>query len=163
MPNLQAITPCLSFDDQAEQAAEFYTGIFNNSKITRVSHYPDVGQEDHGRPAGSVMVVEFQLDGQAFIALNGGPEFQFNQGVSMMVTCESQEEVDYFWEKLSAGGEKIQCGWLKDKFGLSWQITPGRLMELVMGTDAEGSRRAFAAMLEMKKIDIGEIERAVAG
>lgn len=163
MPNLQAITPCLSFDDQAEPAAEFYTAIFKNSKITRVSHYPDVGKEAHGKPAGSVMVVEFQLDGQTFIALNGGPEFQFNQGVSMMVNCETQEEVDYYWEKLSAGGEKLQCGWLKDKFGLSWQITPVRLIDSVMSADPETSRRAFTAMLEMEKIDIKEIDRAIAG
>ncbi len=165
MPVNQRITPCLWFDDQGEEAAQFYTSIFKNSKIVTVARYGEVGKESHGRPPGSVMTVAFELDGQAFLALNGGPVFKFNEAISLTVNCETQEEVDYYWEKLSAGGdEKAQmCGWLKDKYGLSWQVVPTVLPKLMSDPDTEKSGRAMAAMLKMKKIDIGELERAVAG
>ena len=128
MPVVQTITPCLWFDTQAEQAAAFYTGIFANSKVTKVTRYGEAGTQIHGRPAGTVMVVAFELDGQTFTALNGGPIFKFNEAISFQVNCDTQEQVDYYWEKLSAGGDKRaqQCGWLKDKFGASWQIVPRR-------------------------------------
>ncbi|PMR68308.1 VOC family protein [Halomonas heilongjiangensis] len=165
MPTIQKITPCLWFDDQAEEAAEFYTGIFKNSRITNISRYGEAGQEIHGRPPGTVMVAAFELEGQAFTALNGGPVFQFNEAISLQIDCESQQEVDHFWEKLSEGGDPNaqQCGWLKDKYGLSWQVIPRVLIEMLGDPDHEKSQRVFQAMLGMKKIDIAELERAYAG
>src|SRR5687767_15633593 len=162
MQNIQKITPCLWFDDQAEEAAKFYTAIFNNSKIVSMTRYGEAGHEVHGKPAGTVMTVAFELDGQAFTALNGGPMFTFNEAISFQVHCETQEEVDYYWEKLSEGGDEQaqQCGWLKDKYGASWQVVPTILNELVEDPDSEGGQRAFAAMLRMKKLDIAELKRA---
>jgi predicted 3-demethylubiquinone-9 3-methyltransferase (glyoxalase superfamily) len=162
MATLHRITPCLWFDDQAEQAVTFYTGIFKNSKIGAISRYPDAGQEIHGKPPGSVLTVAFELDGQAFTALNGGPIFKFNEAISLQVNCDTQQEVDYYWEKLSAGGDDKaqQCGWLKDKFGLSWQIVPTALTQMIADPDANKSRRVFEAMLPMKKLDIHELQRA---
>lgn len=153
MPKL---TPCLWFDTEGEEAAQLYTSIFPNSKIVDVSRYGSAGP----RPEGTVMTVDFELDGQPFLALNGGPDFTFSEAVSFQVSCESQEEVDHYWSKLSEGGEEGPCGWLKDRFGLSWQITPKRLPELLSDPDRERSQRVMAAMLEMKKIDIAGLERA---
>jgi predicted 3-demethylubiquinone-9 3-methyltransferase (glyoxalase superfamily) len=162
MQNIKKITPCLWFDDQAEEAAEFYTSIFRNSKIGNVSHYGEAGQEVHGKPAGTVMTVAFELDGQTFTALNGGPIFKFNEAISLQVDCETQEEVDYYWEKLSKGGDEKaqQCGWLKDKYGVSWQIVPRVLAEILSDPDESKSQKAMTAMLQMKKIDINELKRA---
>jgi predicted 3-demethylubiquinone-9 3-methyltransferase (glyoxalase superfamily) len=162
MENIQKITPCLWFDDQAEEAAEFYTSVFRNSKIGNVSRYSEAGQEVHGKPAGTVMTVAFELDGQTFTALNGGPIFKFNEAISLQVDCETQEEVDYYWQKLSEGGDEKaqQCGWLKDKYGVSWQIVPRILVEILNDTDKSKSQRAMTAMLKMKKIDIDELKRA---
>ena len=159
----QKITPFLWFDDKAEEAANFYVSLFNNSKVGRVSRYPEAAEAAAGRPKGSVMTVEFDLDGQEFVALNGGPHFKFTEAVSFVVNCADQEEVDNFWEKLSEGGEKSQCGWLKDKYGLSWQIVPTVLNELVTDKDPAKAERVFKAMLQMTKIDIAAIERAAAG
>ena len=162
MQIVQKITPCLWFDDQAEEAAAFYTAIFRNSKIVQVARYGKAGREVHGRPAGTVMTVAFELNGQTFTALNGGPVFKFNEAISFQVNCETQEEVDYYWEKLAEGGDKKaqQCGWLKDKYGASWQIVPRVLIEMLTDPDSEKSEKAMQAMLQMKKIDIGELERA---
>ncbi len=162
---VQTITPCLWFDDQAEEAVEFYTAIFSNSRIVTISRHGEAGYEVHGKPAGTVMVVAFELDGQAFTALNGGPLFKFNEAISFQVNCETQEEVDYYWEKLSEGGDEKarQCGWLKDKYGASWQVVPRVLPELINDPDAEKSQRVLAAMLQMKKIDIDGLKRAHAG
>lgn len=162
---MQKITPCLWFDDQAEEAVAFYTAIFNNSKTLTVARYGEAGQEIHGKPVGSVMTVAFELDGQAFTALNGGPVFTFNEAISFQVNCETQEEVDYYWQKLSSGGDEKaqQCGWLKDKYGVSWQIVPTVLPKLINDPDAEKSKWAMEAMLKMKKIDIDELKRAHAG
>jgi predicted 3-demethylubiquinone-9 3-methyltransferase (glyoxalase superfamily) len=159
------ITPCLWFDDEAEDAARFYTGIFKDSKISNISYYPDEGREVHGKPPGSVMVVAFELNGQSFTALNGGPHFKFNEAVSMQIECEDQEEVDYYWARLSEGGDPDaqQYGWLKDKFGLSWQVVPKIAIELFTDPDAAKSQRAFQAMLQMKKLDIAALQRAFAG
>jgi len=161
--NIQRITPFLWFDSQAEEAVSFYTSIFNNSRILTVTHYGEEGAEVSGRAKGTVMTVAFQLDGQEFVALNGGPHFKFTEAISFVVNCESQEEVDYFWEKLSRGGDEKaqQCGWLKDKYGLSWQIVPTVLVELLSDPDPEKSQRAMKAMLQMKKIDIEKIKRAM--
>jgi predicted 3-demethylubiquinone-9 3-methyltransferase (glyoxalase superfamily) len=163
MPN--KISPCLWFDHQAEDAARFYTSVFKDSRIVAISRYPDTGQEIHGKPAGSVMVVAFELHGQAYTALNGGPHFKFNEAISLQIECEDQEEVDYYWEKLSEGGEPNaqQCGWLKDKFGLSWQVVPKMLNMLMTDPDPGKMRRAFAAMLQMKKLNVAELENAAAG
>jgi predicted 3-demethylubiquinone-9 3-methyltransferase (glyoxalase superfamily) len=165
MPVVQRITPCLWFDDQAEQAAAFYIGIFNNSKILRVSRYGEAGREVHGRPAGSVMTVLFELEGQPFTALNGGPIFKLNEAVSFQVMCETQKEVDYYWEKLTEGGDPAaqQCGWLKDKFGLSWQVVPRALLEMFDDPKSGKSQRAMQALLGMKKLDIDGLKRAYAG
>lgn len=159
------ISPCLWFDHQAEDAARFYTAIFKDSKIVTISRYPEAGQEVHGKPAGSVMTVAFELNGQSFTALNGAPIFKFNEAVSFQIECATQEEVDYHWERLSEGGDAQaqQCGWLKDKFGLSWQIVPKVLPELLTDPDPEKSRRAFQAMMQMKKLDIEGLQRAFAG
>ncbi len=161
----QKISPCLWFDDRAEEAARFYVDIFRNSKIVKIARYGKAGQEIHGRAPGSVMTVEFELDGQTFTALNGGPQFKFNEAISFQVNCETQEELDYFWDKLSAGGDKAaqQCGWLKDKFGASWQVVPTVMQELMGDPDNAKSQRAFAAMMQMKKLDIAALKRAYAG
>lgn len=165
MQNSKRITPCLWFDDQAEEAVRFYTGIFKNSRILQLSRYGEAGQEVHGRPAGSVMVVAFELDGQRFTALNGGPVFKFNEAISLQVSCETQDEVDYYWDKLSAGGDEKaqQCGWLKDRYGVSWQIVPSVLPEIMSSGDTEGSGRAMQAMLRMQKLDVDALRRAYAG
>ncbi|MEO7101312.1 MAG: VOC family protein [Luteolibacter sp.] len=165
MKNYQKITPCLWFDGQAEEAAEFYTSIFPNSKITDVSRYGEAGKEIHGREPGSVMVVAFELDGQKFTGLNGGPLFKFTEAISFQVDCESQDEVDHFWNNLSKGGppEAQQCGWLKDKFGVSWQIVPSILPELLGDPDREKSDRAMEALMQMSKLDIAALKRAHAG
>lgn len=159
------ITPCLWFDSQAEEAATFYTAIFKNSRIGRITRYGKAGFEIHGRPEGSAMTVEFELDGQAFTALNGGPVFKFNEAVSFQVMCETQAEVDFYWDKLSDGGDEQaqQCGWLKDKFGLSWQVVPAALPEWVGDPGSEKSQRAMQAMLRMKKIDLEKIRQAYDG
>ena len=165
MQNTQAITPCLWFDDQAEEAVKFYTSIFRNSKIGRITRYGKAGYEIHKRPAGSVLTVAFELNGQSFTALNGGPVFKFNEAISLVVNCETQEEVDYYWEKLSAGGDKSaqQCGWLKDKYGVSWQVVPTEVIELIGDPDSEKSQRAMTALLQMKKLDIDKLKQAYAG
>ena len=162
MVTTQRISPCLWFDDQSEDAANYYVGIFPNSRITAITRYSTAGQEIHHRPPGSVMVVAFDLDGQAFTALNGGPIFNFNEAVSLQVYCATQEEIDYYWDKLSAGGDpKAQvCGWLKDKYGLSWQIVPNDMDEMFRDAEAPGTHRAMNAMLQMKKLDIAELRRA---
>ena len=161
----QKITPCLWFDDQAEEAVTFYTSIFRNSKVLNVSRYGEAGHEIHGKPAGTVLTVAFELEGQAFTALNGGPVFKFNEAISFQVDCETQEEVDYYWEKLSEGGDPKaqQCGWLKDKYGASWQVVPRVLVEMMSDPDSEKSGRAMEAMLQMKKIDIAALKRAYRG
>jgi predicted 3-demethylubiquinone-9 3-methyltransferase (glyoxalase superfamily) len=165
MQNIQKITPCLWFDDQAEEAAKFYTAILKNSKIISITRYGEAGHEVHGRPAGTVMVVAFELDGQTFTALNGGPMFKFNEAISFQVNCRTQEEVDYYWEQLSEGGDKKaqQCGWLKDRYGASWQVVPTVLPEMLNDSDYEKSERVMKTMLQMKKIDIEELERAYDG
>lgn len=159
------IAPCLWFDDQAEEAAEFYTGIFRNSKIVTSSRYGEAGHEIHGRPAGSVLTVAFELDGQPFTALNGGPVFKFNEAISLQVNCDTQEEVDYYWEKLSEGGDERaqQCGWLKDRYGISWQIVPATVPKMLSDPDTDRSSRTMQAILQMKKIDIAALEQAYAG
>jgi predicted 3-demethylubiquinone-9 3-methyltransferase (glyoxalase superfamily) len=159
------IAPCLWFDTQAEDAARFYTSIFKNSRIGQISRYGKEGFEIHGKPEGAVMVVEFELDGQKFTGLNGGPHFKFNEAISFQVYCDTQEELDYYWEKLSEGGDEKaqQCGWLKDKYGLSWQVVPAELDELLGDHKSEKSQRAFKAMLQMKKLDIAKIREAYNG
>ena len=152
----EKITPWLWFDTEGEEAAEFYTSVFPNSKIGHISRYGSAGP----RPEGTVMTVSFELDGQKFVALNGGPDFTFNEAVSFKVDCETQEEVDSYWNTLSEGGEEGPCGWLKDKFGLSWQIVPTRLEELLSDPDRERAQRVMEAMLSMGKIEIAELERA---
>lgn len=165
MKHIRKITPCLWFDDQAEEAAKFYTSIFKNSRIVEITRYGEAGRDVHQKPAGSVMTVAFELDGTSFTALNGGPVFTFNESISFEVSCESQEEVDYFWEKLSEGGDESaqQCGWLKDKFGVSWQVVPSMLNDLITNHESEKSERAMEAMLKMKKLDIAELQRAYDG
>jgi predicted 3-demethylubiquinone-9 3-methyltransferase (glyoxalase superfamily) len=155
---MQKITPCLWFDTEGEDAAKFYTSVFPNSRIVDVARYGSAGP----RPEGTVMTVSFELDGQKFVAVNGGPQFTFDEAISFQVSCETQEEVDAFWSALSEGGEEGPCGWLKDKFGLSWQIVPTRLIELLQDPDREKSQRAMQAMLKMKKIEIDGLERAAA-
>ena len=165
MTAVKPITPCLWFDNQAEEAARYYTGIFKNSKIGRISRYGEAGREVHGQKPGTVMTVAFELNGQPFTALNGGPIFKFNEAISFQIMCETQEEVDQYWNKLSAGGEPTaqQCGWLKDKYGLSWQVVPTVLVELMSDPDKEKSGRAMEAMLKMKKLDIAELKQAFEG
>jgi predicted 3-demethylubiquinone-9 3-methyltransferase (glyoxalase superfamily) len=165
MTATQPITPCLWFDTQAEEAARYYTGIFKNSRIGTITRYTEAGREVHGRPAGSVMTVEFELNGLPFTALNGGPHFKFNEAISFQIMCRNQEEVDHYWNKLTQGGDlnAQQCGWLKDKYGLSWQVVPTVLVELMKDPDKEKSGRTMEAMLQMKKIDIAALERAFEG
>jgi len=154
---MQKISPFLWFDTQAEDAANFYCSVFKNSKISKIALYP----EGSPGPAGSVMVVNFQVEGQDFMALNAGPLFKFTEAISFVINCQTQEEVDYFWNKLTAnGGQESQCGWLKDKYGLSWQVTPTILVELLADKDPKKAQRVMQAMLQMKKIDIAALERA---
>jgi len=160
---MQKITPFLWYDDKAEEAANLYCSIFKNSRVGKVTRYEEEAAQATGRPAGSAMTVEFELEGQKFVALNGGPHFKFTEAVSFVVNCETQEEVDYFWEKLSEGGQESQCAWLKDKHGLSWQVVPTILVELLQDKDAEKSHRVMKAMLQMKKIDIPTLKRAAEG
>ena len=155
---MQKITSCLWFDTQGEEAATFYTSVFPNSKIVEISRYGSAGPRDEG----TVMTVSFELDGHPFVALNGGPDFSFSEAISFQVSCKDQDEVDTYWSKLSEGGEEGPCGWLKDKFGLSWQIVPDRLIELITDPDKEKAQRAMAAMLQMRKIEIAELEQAAA-
>jgi predicted 3-demethylubiquinone-9 3-methyltransferase (glyoxalase superfamily) len=162
-PTMQKITPFLWFDRQAEEAAEFYTRTFKNSKILSVSHYGAAAAQASGMPEGSVMTVEFEIEGQRFIGINGGPQFQFSPAISFMVDCRTQEEIDFLWETLSDGGEPNQCGWLKDKFGVSWQITPTILHENLQDEDKERSERVMRAMLEMDKLDIAMLDKAYRG
>ena len=165
MAKTQRIAPCLWFDNQAEEAAKFYTGIFRNSRINTITRYGTAGFETHHRPAGSVMTVEFELDGQKFTALNGGPEFNFNEAVSLQIFCDSQAEIDYYWDKLGAGGDpKAQvCGWLKDRYGLSWQVVPTGMEKFYEDETSPGAQRVMEAMLKMKKLDIAELQRAYNG
>lgn len=164
MPTIkQKITPCLWFDSKAEEAAKHYTSIFDNSRIKQISHYGEAGRDIHGKAPGSVMVVEFEIEGQTFTALNGGPLFKFNEAVSFQIMCDTQEEIDRFWSRLSDGGHEGQCGWLKDKYGLSWQVVLSILPQLM--ADATGARldRMMTAILAMKKFDLEALERVRAG
>lgn len=158
----RSITPCLWFDTEAEAAANHYVSIFENSKLGKVSRYGKQGKEVHGKDAGTVMTVEFELAGQKFLALNGGPHFKFNEAVSFQILCETQAEVDHFWSRLSEGGAESRCGWLKDKFGLSWQVTPVALMQMMQDPNPEIAGRVMNAMLQMSKIDIAALQRAKA-
>ena len=164
MPITHRIAPCLWFDSEAEEAAQYYTGIFPNSRIKAVARYGSAGFEIHGRPAGSVLTVDFELDGQPLTALNGGPHFTFNEAVSLQIMCETQDEIDYYWERLTAGGDPRaqQCGWLKDRYGLSWQVVPVGMERMLGDPESPGAERAMEAMLRMKKIDLAELERAYA-
>jgi len=165
MPHAHRIAPCLWFDHQAEEAAKFYTGVFPNSRIIRTTRYGEAGREIHGRPAGSVLTVGFELDGRSFTALNGGPVFKFNEAISLQVECETQAEVDHYWTALGEGGDEAarQCGWLKDRYGVSWQVVPRVLPELLSDPDPRKSERVMTALLQMKKLDIAALERAYAG
>ena len=159
----QKISPFLWFDHQAEDAVNFYVSIFKNSKIRSVTRYAEEAAKASGRPKGSVMTVAFELNGQEFVALNGGPIFKFTEAISFVVNCETQAEVDHFWEKLSGGGQEVQCGWLKDRFGVSWQVVPTVLGEMLQDKDREKSRRVMAAILKMKKINIEALKKAYEG
>lgn len=152
----QKIIPNLWFDTQAEEAAHFYLSVFDNSRVVNVTHYTDAGP----RPAGTVMTVEFELDGQRFVGINGGPQFTFDEAVSFQITCDTQEEVDYYWERLTDGGEESQCGWLKDRYGLSWQVVPTGMDEVFADPDPQRAQRAMQAMLGMRKIDVAALRRA---
>ena len=165
MAAVQKIAPFLWFDTQAEEAAKYYVSIFKNSKLGRISRSSEAGQETHKRPVGSVMVVEFTLEGQPFIALNGGPHFKFNEAISLYIACKDQAEIDYYWSKLTQGGDPAaqQCGWLKDKYGVSWQVAFEGIERMVGDPDDPGSQRAFEAMMEMKKLDLAKLEEAKAG
>ncbi|HEX6043661.1 MAG TPA: VOC family protein [Pyrinomonadaceae bacterium] len=158
-PGNQKITTFLWFDNNAEEAAKFYTSVFKNAKIVNTTHYGNSG----AGPADRVMTVDFELDGQKFVALNGGPHFKFTEAISLMVNCDTQEEIDYFWEKLAEGGQHVECGWLKDKFGLSWQIVPSALPELLDGADQQKVDRVMQAVMKMKKLDIEEMKKAARG
>ena len=162
MPTIQKIIPSLWFDNQAEEAAKFYCSVFDNSRITRVAHYGKEGQDIHGRAPGSVMTVEFEILGSSLTALNGGPHFKFSEAISLQVMCDTQDEIDRYWSKLSAGGDPKaqQCGWLKDKFGLSWQIVPTALPALIGDTDVTKADRTMKALLQMKKLDIAKLQQA---
>jgi predicted 3-demethylubiquinone-9 3-methyltransferase (glyoxalase superfamily) len=164
MPILKhKITPCLWFDTEAEEAASFYTSVFENSRIKRINRYGKAGREVHGKDAGSVLTVEFEIDGQPFVALNGGPLFKFNEAVSFQVFCDTQNEIDYFWDALSRGGTESRCGWLKDKYGVSWQIVPSALPQMMADADVAKSERAMNALLQMTKLDLDALRRACAG
>ena len=155
----QKITPNLWFDTEAEEAASFYVSVFKDARIVNVARYTEAGP----RPAGTVMTVEFELNGQRFVGINGGPQFKFDEAVSLQISCEDQDEVDYFWERLTDGGEESQCGWCKDRFGLSWQVVPTGMEEVFANPDPEAARRAMEAMLKMRKLDIAELRRAAEG
>jgi predicted 3-demethylubiquinone-9 3-methyltransferase (glyoxalase superfamily) len=157
---MQKITPFFWFNDNAEEAVNYYVSIFKNSRVGTITRYDEAAAKASGKPAGTVMTLDFQLEGQDFTALNGGPQFKFTEAVSFVVNCETQEEIDELWEKLSAGGEEGECGWLKDKFGLSWQITPSVLVEMLADQDAEKSKRVMQTMLKMKKLDIATLKQA---
>jgi predicted 3-demethylubiquinone-9 3-methyltransferase (glyoxalase superfamily) len=157
---MQRITPCLWFDDNAEAAVKFYTSIFKNSKVTAVTHYGEAGSKASGRPKGSVLTIAFQLDGQEFVALNGGPHFTFSPAVSFIANCATQAEIDELWERLGAGGTIEQCGWLRDKFGVSWQVVPADIGKMMQDTDPKRAERVMSAILEMKKIDLATLKRA---
>ena len=157
--SIPRITPFLWFDSNAEEAVAFYTSVFKNSKVLTIARYGDAGPG----PKGSVMTVEFELDGQRFVGLNGGPHFKFTEAISFVVNCETQDEVDHYWNKLTEGGQEVQCGWLKDKYGLSWQIVPRILIELLQDKDAAKAQRVMQAMLQMKKIDIESLQAAAQG
>jgi predicted 3-demethylubiquinone-9 3-methyltransferase (glyoxalase superfamily) len=159
----QKLTPCLWFDTQAEEAANFYTSVFANSRIKQISRYGNAGQDVHGKPPGSVMMVVFELEGQTFTALNGGPQFKFSQAVSFQVMCDSQDEIDRFWEKLRAGGQEGPCGWLKDKYGLSWQVVPSALPQLISQASGDVRDRVMGAVMKMKKFDLEVLKQAQAG
>lgn len=165
MSSIQRIAPCLWFDDQAEEAVAFYTSIFAHSRIVSLSRYGEVGHEFHGKQPGTVMAVAFELDGLAFTALNGGPQFRFNEALSLQVNCQDQAQVDHYWDRLSVGGDggAQQCGWLKDRYGLSWQIVPTALPQMLSDPDTAKSQRVMAALLQMKKLDIAQLQRAYAG
>ncbi len=165
MITTQRITPNLWFDNQAEEAVGFYKSIFKNSGTDRVSYYTEEGHEVHGMPAGMVLTIEFRLEGQQFLALNGGPAFTFNEAISLMINCDTQEEIDHYWEKLNEGGDPKaqQCGWLKDKFGVSWQVSPNILGDMLVDPDKEKANRAMRAMLQMKKLDIARLKEAFDG
>jgi predicted 3-demethylubiquinone-9 3-methyltransferase (glyoxalase superfamily) len=165
MATVEKITPFLWFNNEAEEAARFYVSIFKNSAIETVTRYGKEGVEVHGRPAGSVMTVAFRLEGQSFTALNGGPHFKFTEAVSFVVRCETASEIDYYWEKLTAGGDEKaqQCGWLKDKFGLSWQIVPAALLPMLADHESAKSGRVMKALLHMKKLDLPALQRAYEG
>lgn len=158
--SMQTITPFLWFDNQAEEAANLYSSVFKNSKIVTVARYGEEGAKVSGRPKGTAMTVVFELDGQRFIALNGGPHFKFTEAISFVINCKTQEEVDYYWGKLTVGGEESQCGWLKDRYGLSWQVVPTALGEMLQDKDPKKSERVMKAMLQMKKIDIQGLRQA---
>ena len=162
MKTMEPLVACLWFDNEAEDAATLYTSVFPNSKIVTTARYPEAAEEVSGKKAGSVMTVEFEINGRRFVALNGGPQFKFNESVSFMISCANQEEVDYYWERLSEGGQEIACGWLQDKYGLSWQVVPTVFLEMSTDPDAEKANRVRAAMFTMKKLDIAELERAYA-
>ena len=157
---MQKITPNLWFDNEAEEAANFYVSLFKNSKIVNVARYGESAAEVSGKPAGSVMTVTFELDGQQFTAINGGPDFKFTEAISLQIQCQTQEEVDRLWSKLCEGGEEGPCGWLKDRYGLSWQVTPIALEEMLSDPDPEKAERVMKAMLQMKKLDVSELRRA---
>ena len=163
MATVQKITPCLWFDTEAQEAAEFYVSVFKDSRILRVLHYTDAGYEIHGKAPGTVLTVEFELSGQRFTALNGGPHFKFSEAISLEILCETQQEIDYYWEKLSEGGEEGNCGWLKDRYGLSWQITPILLGDMLSHPDEDKCMRVTDAFLQMKRLDLGELVKAFEG
>lgn len=160
---MQKITTFMWYDDKAEEAANFYVSIFKDSKISGITHYGESGSKASGRPEGSVMTVEFQLDGQDFTALNGGPHFKFTEAISLVVNCETQEGIDSYWEQLLQGGVESQCGWLKDKYGLSWQVVPAVLKEMLQDKDPQKAEQVMAAMLEMKKLDLARLKQAYEG
>jgi len=165
MPSLTKIAPCLWFNDQAEEAAALYTAVFPNSRTLRIARYGEAGFEFHGKPAGSVLTVSFELDGQAFTALNGGPAFQISEAISFQIMCDTQEDVDYYWDRLGVGGGGIeqQCGWIKDRFGVSWQVVPSIVPELLDDSDPARAQRVMAAVFNMTKLVIADLERAAAG
>lgn len=157
------ITPCLWFDKEAEEAAKFYVSVFPNSKLGHISYYGSEGQDIHGGKSGSVLTAEFEINGQKFVALNGGPHFKFNEAVSFQIHCDTQNEIDYFWSKLTDGGQEVQCGWLKDRYGLSWQVVPTVLPKMLMDPDRAKVDRVMKTFLPMKKFDIAELQRAYEG
>jgi len=162
---MKKISPCLWFDNQAEEAARYYCSIFKDSRITEISHYTEAGQETHGQPAGRVLAVGFELNGQPFTAMNGGPLFKFNEAISLQVPCDTQEEIDYYWDKLCNGGDPAAqvCGWLKDKYGLSWQVFPHEVQQMLLDPDREKAGRAMAALMTMRKMDLAALRKAFKG